>query len=820
MGNCNKSKAILQYKSVKNCPDCKCIIEVPIKSNEAMNEFSFCGKYRFKYLRDTELMYMDATSTYVRLLDFDAKVGIILHHNAGYFFSFKNQTLIPDTWQHICLMVSADSITVVLNGEVVFDNDYETKMDPLDTSLWLGGSNVPTKMHRRFEGEMTDLNLWSKTLTINDLILITTGSKSTGSIPDTAIFEWNTWKMEGNNPFVEYQILDENNYLFKETYTEREILLIEYMTNFESGNLYCKAFGGKFLVPQNENEIKKVKSLLTESLNCPSKSAFIGLKKINAKKLVDHDGNIATFVKWSPYEPNGNAYEECINIFHTSYGNFNDVNCLNNLCFTCRMAIRHMYNLRGNISNTIDRKYTVTMTGKETEIRGIKETNCIWNKTWHFGLNLKQDTEFGSSNIPPVGVQNWNNGQKLKFSRCYANEFTCHSYGYCIPMNKRCDGDKDCMDGSDERNCRIMTLQEEYDKKYPGTKNTTVTVAMHIYEIANIDELEMAYTVHLKITMLWYDPRITFHNLKIYKDENILNTEEIGKIWSPQLKFYNSDEIGVVYAGDQVSADPSKFTSKGTVTIFRNGDHQYNALDELDEDFLYPGIENALFMTNYIVVRLHCRFELQLYPFDSQVCPIRLKKELKHESQYDLKWYRPPKMNKIKLLQYEVWQNLQYNDTNVTQNEIEVYIRLERKIWNHIVSTYIPTLCLITVTGLTLFIDLRTDFKTSITVALTSMLVMYTLHQSISTNLPTTDYMKMIDIWLFGGLIGPFIIIVILIIINNLIMRENDEVIDLRKEDALITSKCCLRVMQIMFPLMITIFVGIYWFIGLAQYLL
>ena len=155
-------------------------------------------------------------------------------------------------------------------------------------------------------------------------------------------------------------------------------------------------------------------------------------------------------------------------------------------------------------------------------------------------------------------------------------------------MNKRCDGDKDCMDGSDERNCRIMTLQEEYDKKYPGTKNTTVTVAMHIYEIANIDELEMAYTVHLKITMLWYDPRITFHNLKISKDENILNTEEIGKIWSPQLKFYNSDEIGVVYAGDQVSADPSKFTSKGTVTIFRNGDHQYNALDELDEDFLYP----------------------------------------------------------------------------------------------------------------------------------------------------------------------------------------------------------------------------------------
>ena len=196
MGKCNTEVSILRYQSVNNCPDNQCIVGIPIKSRSVMNKFSFCGKYRFKYLRDSDLMHMDGPDTYIRLMDFEAKVGIIQHNTAGYFFSFKNQTLIPHTWQSICFMISADIITIVLNGEVVFDSSYETKTDLLETNLWLGGGNVPNRMYRRFQGEMTDLNLQSKPLTINDLILITTGSKSTESLSDTAIFEWNAWKME------------------------------------------------------------------------------------------------------------------------------------------------------------------------------------------------------------------------------------------------------------------------------------------------------------------------------------------------------------------------------------------------------------------------------------------------------------------------------------------------------------------------------------------------------------------------------------------------------------------------------------------------
>ena len=52
--------------------------------------------------------------------------------------------------------------------------------------------------------------------------------------------------------------------------------------------------------------------------------------------------------------------------------------------------------------------------------------------------------------------------------------------------------------------------------------------------------------------------------------------------------------------------------------------------------------------------------------------------------------------------------------------------------------------------------------------AITSMLVMYTLNQSVSSKLPTTAYMKLIDVWLLFGLLLPFIIIILLILMEHL----------------------------------------------------
>ena len=376
------------------------------------------------------------------------------------------------------------------------------------------------------------------------------------------------------------------------------------------------------------------------------------------------------------------------------------------------------------------------------------------------------------------------------------------------------------MDGSDEVDCSIMSLDEGYDKKYPAMKNTTVAISMEILDILDIKELAMEFRVFLKMRLIWNDKRITFRNLKPDEKDNQLSVKDIGRLWSPKLLFLNSDQIGVVRAasGDITSADVSKFSGTGTVTLIRNGHPINNPLKEINEDYLYPGNNTAMVMTNFMVVRLGCKFQLKMYPFDSQICSIELN-EPNFNAHYVLKWADQPKITgNIDLTQYEVFPNVQYN-INSSLNIINVNIRLRRKLSSHIFNTYVPTLCLIAIGGFTLFIDFS-HFEATIMVALTTMLVIYTLHQSISATLPSTAYMKMIDIWLFGGLVVPFVIIGILIFLDYLVMRETNQVIEMNKKDekSQWNSKSFMKSMQIILPLTAVILIGSYWIFGLFHY--
>ena len=59
-------------------------------------------------------------------------------------------------------------------------------------------------------------------------------------------------------------------------------------------------------------------------------------------------------------------------------------------------------------------------------------------------------------------------------------------------------------------------------------------------------------------------------------------------------------------------------------------------------------------------------------------------------------------------------------------------------------------------------------FKTSIPVAITAMLVMYTLNSSVSSKLPQTSCIKFMDIWIMYGLFIHFVILMLLVLIEHL----------------------------------------------------
>ena len=69
--------------------------------------------------------------------------------------------------------------------------------------------------------------------------------------------------------------------------------------------------------------------------------------------------------------------------------------------------------------------------------------------------------------------------------------------------------------------------------------------------------------------------------------------------------------------------------------------------------------------------------------------------------------------------------------------------------------TILPTILITLVTFSTNFY-VKNHYDAAVTVNLTSLLVMVTLYISISDGLPSTSYMKMIDVWLIFSLFMPF----------------------------------------------------------------
>ena len=102
---------------------------------------------------------------------------------------------------------------------------------------------------------------------------------------------------------------------------------------------------------------------------------------------------------------------------------------------------------------------------------------------------------------------------------------------------------------------------------------------------------------------------------------------------------------------------------------------------------------------------------------------------------------------------------------------LTVEITLKRMFQYHLAATFLPTILLMIITEITLFVDEK-HFEVTVMVHLTTMLVMYTLYQGLQTIMPKTAYLKFIDIFLLYGLIVPFITFMVEVISKLLAGKE------------------------------------------------
>ena len=298
--------------------------------------------------------------------------------------------------------------------------------------------------------------------------------------------------------------------------------------------------------------------------------------------------------------------------------------------------------VRGLCSLTkFDTEYTYTIgpEGKplymgyytSTIFYSTEEQSWLWvtsndNESIAVSTSSEESLLIGTHKIDFSGVKkdkcNKGEGQStvvLKLTTCSDEQFSCND-GQCIHMEQRCDQAPNCKDKSDEVNCRLLVMEDNYNKKIApfsfDNENQSnipaiINVSISVIDVLKIEEVNHVYVLKFRLTLEWYDYRIQYYNLKKQRSSNALSLEEHNKLWIPYLVFENTE-----------NNEATEGTKDTELTLVREGNFIRSDKTVAEEINIFEGSSNRIMFEQIYTKGFKCVYELHLYPFDTQVAQV------------------------------------------------------------------------------------------------------------------------------------------------------------------------------------------------------
>ena len=219
---------------------------------------------------------------------------------------------------------------------------------------------------------------------------------------------------------------------------------------------------------------------------------------------------------------------------------------------------------------------------------------------------------------------------------------------------------------------------------------------------------DMFMEVKLKLMISWFDHNVKWINLKENKNLNVLSREEIGLLWMPQMMFENADAIKPLIIDESALINVYRI-SKGKVIGYPN---------EVNDQMYFNSSKNPLQYERKYQQKLYCDFDFFWYPFDTQVCGIKLQLFDSLSNDVLLQAGAINFTGEQNLLQFKVigWEIARSAD-----GIVEAKLTFQRDYVNHFATTFLPSFCILMIAQCTIYFKSE-HFKTSVPVTLTAML--------------------------------------------------------------------------------------------------
>ena len=676
------------------------------------SQFSFCWWVKLGQ-RGIHTYLGNNDPTYIQIWD-DYGNGKILWVNNIWDIRFPAKLqILPHTWTFFCIICDKNERTFefYINAIRIYKEEMSMFFDNVDWETEFLRNNI------KFIGEssphnITGLSVWSGDLTEEDITSLYTCKKQ-HSYAD--IMTWDA---------VEFDILPKTNTIqMLETEDEEEPCkeqtefyyvppILSGMNNKKEASRKCFALGGKMDMFADENEMKAFKY---DSAHC-SEYLWAPAFRIG-DGWVDNHNNHAKYLPWKENEPIKPDQYRCVFIEDKKYLT---EDCSYQLCFYCKMKKHRLFRLRGGCKSfskkiDIDDEY-IFLPNKVVNTKpmwlGTQNSIIKWNNNkaqWEI-CDLSKDECYVKlilENNFPIGKHYWylfdgisckdsQNGEELEMilTACDVDEFTCND-GTCIDVSKKCDFVNDCFDSSDEKMCDVLSMKHygtDYNPAMPDisfgeNKNiipATVNVSMRLIGISKIKEIDMQFSAKLKLDLDWIDTRLTWMNLYKDKSLNMLFGYEKSMIWTPEIIFVNTE-----------NEETTKADNSSKITIDKISSFELDELD-LHETAYFPGSENPLTYSRIFSLDFKCSFELRRYPFDTQTCEIEMAVTFAESKFVRLIPSKLQYIGPVEMLTYSV-VDFDIGVGDVPPASLKVTIQLKRMVSQHLLSTYLPSLCILVI---------------------------------------------------------------------------------------------------------------------------
>ena len=229
------------------------------KSLEVSVPITVCIRFKLEGYSTNRIIFRSKNNNFGLALGTKYDIGWIRWDKVAVPFKIIRNLLQPYIWYHLCFALDKKSYAVIVDGQQWYESSFENKISEKTTfnQIRLGSAGEDT-IYEDFKGELTELNIWDKAMSKEEMIELTKTCEIANPAPD--ILNWSKDIALYLSGGEDTSTIAMTHLCPKGDHTVEKHRIVQVLLNQDDAIHTCNILNGKVAYPITIDDIKTWKS--------------------------------------------------------------------------------------------------------------------------------------------------------------------------------------------------------------------------------------------------------------------------------------------------------------------------------------------------------------------------------------------------------------------------------------------------------------------------------------------------------------------------------------------------------------------------------